>query len=59
MDLAEQKIINAIDSCQRALDHLYEGNKRLALGDLDFLQDKIIAAKWTLIHQIQEEEGEI
>jgi hypothetical protein len=57
MELAEQKIKSAIESCQRALDNLQNGNKRIALGDLDFAHDKITAAKWTLIHKIEEEEG--
>jgi hypothetical protein len=59
MELAEQKIKSAIESCQRALENLHNGNKRIALGDLDYVHDKITAAKWTLIHEIQIEEGKL
>lgn len=53
--LAEQKIKKAIESCQRALENLHNGNKRIALGDLDYVTDKITAAKWILINEIDDE----
>jgi hypothetical protein len=57
--VVKDRIEKAIESCKRALDDLENGNKRLALGDLDFVQDRITAAKMLLISQIKGEEGEI
>lgn len=55
--LTEEYIQKAIISCQRALVELKQGNKRLAVGSLDFVKDRSIAAINLLIAEIQEEEG--
>lgn len=57
MDLAEQKIKNAMNSCQRALDNLQQGNKRLTVGDLDYAKEYILASIHILIAEITDEEG--
>jgi hypothetical protein len=57
VDLAEQKISKAIQSCQRALDNLQNENKRLSVGDLDHAREFIIASIHLLIAEIKEEEG--
>lgn len=57
MDLAEQKIKNAMNSCQRALDNLQQGNKRLTVGDLDYAKEYILASIHILIAEIKDEEG--
>lgn len=55
--LAETKIEKAITSCQRALDNLHNGNKRLSVGDLDHGKENLIAAIHILINEIKDEEG--
>ncbi|PKR83504.1 hypothetical protein [Heyndrickxia camelliae] len=56
MDLIQSKIQKMINSGQRALENLNEGNKRLSLGDLDYVHDYLIAAKCLLIEEIKEDE---
>jgi hypothetical protein len=56
---AKEYIQKALISCQRALEELEQGDKRKSLGSLDFAQDRITAAKWTLINEIKDEEGEL
>jgi len=53
----EERIHKALTSCQRALDNLKQGNKRLAVGDLDYAKDFIMAAIHLTIIQIEDEEG--
>lgn len=55
--LAQEYIEKALASCQRALDDLEKGNKRQAVGDIDFIRERIEAAKWILINEIKDEEG--
>lgn len=55
--LAEEYIDKAITSCQRALDELNQGNKRKAVGSMDFVKDRAIAAINILISEIENEEG--
>jgi hypothetical protein len=55
--MAHTKIEKAITSCQRALENLQQGNKRLSVGDLDYCKDFIVAAIHMLIAEIIEEEG--
>jgi hypothetical protein len=56
--LAKEYIEKAITSCQRALEELEQGNKRKAVGSMDFVKDRAIAAINILIATIEEEEGE-
>lgn len=56
---AEQKIHKAIKSCQKALKELEDGNMRISVGDLDFADEFITAAKWLLITEIEDEEGKL
>lgn len=49
--MVEEKIRKSIASCQRALLEYQNGNKKMALGSLDYVQDRITAAKWLLISQ--------
>jgi hypothetical protein len=55
--LASEYIEKAISSCQRALEELEQGNKRKAVGSLDFTKDRAIAAINILINEIKDEEG--
>jgi hypothetical protein len=55
--MAQTKIEKAITSCQRALENLQQGNKRLSVGDLDYSKDFIVAAIHILIAEIKEEDG--
>jgi hypothetical protein len=57
VELAEQKINKAILSCQRALDNLQDGNKRLSVGDLDYAREFIVASIHILICEIEDEVG--
>ena len=56
--MVEEKIRKSITSCQRALLEYQNGNKKMALGSLDYVQDRITAAKWLLISKIEEEEND-
>lgn len=58
MELAQSKIEKAIASCQRTLENLNKGNKRLAIGDLDHAKEFILASIHILIAEVIEEEGE-
>jgi hypothetical protein len=55
--LAKDYIEKAITSCQRALEELERGNKRKAVGSMDFVKDRAIAAINILISEIEDEEG--
>jgi hypothetical protein len=55
--LAKTYIEKALASCQRALEELEQGNKRKAVGSLDFTKDRTIAAINILINEIKDEEG--
>ncbi|MEW5569696.1 hypothetical protein [Rossellomorea marisflavi] len=57
--LAKEKLLKAINSCQLALVNLEQGNKRLAIGDLDFAEDYIKAAQAVTINEVVEEEGKL
>ncbi|WJV20776.1 hypothetical protein QU593_10200 [Rossellomorea marisflavi] len=57
--LAKEKLLKAINSCQLALDNLEQGNKRLAIGDLDYAQDFVHSSKMLLISEVIDEEGEL
>lgn len=57
--LAKEKLLKAINSCQLALENLEQGNKRLAIGDLDFAEDYIKAAQAVTINEVVEEEGKL
>ena len=58
MELAKSKIEKAMNSCSRALENLNNGNKRLAIGDLDYCKEFIIASIHILIAEVIESEGE-
>jgi hypothetical protein len=57
MDLAREYILKALSSCQRALDDLDKGGiqgLKLTLGDLDYVEDRIQAAKILLREELKE-----
>lgn len=49
------KIDKAIYSLERAKSEYENGDKRLALGSLDWCQDRLTASKCLLIAEIEEE----
>lgn len=53
----EQQLKKVIRSCENALENLHKGNKRLAVGDMDFCKDYLQAAIAITINQIKDEEG--
>jgi hypothetical protein len=55
--LAKKKIHKAMESLQRALDNLEKGEKRIAVGDLNFVKENAQEAIWILIAEIEEENG--
>lgn len=55
----EEKIREAIKHCEKALELLKKGNKRLAVGNLDHSHDLIIGSKMLLINEIIEKEGKL
>lgn len=57
MELSEKKIRKAMDSLERALHNIKNGNKRLAIGDLDFVKENSQEAIWILLAEIEEEEN--
>ncbi|MGD7046999.1 hypothetical protein [Rossellomorea marisflavi] len=57
--LAEEKLKKAIKSCQYALENLEQGNKRLAVGDMDYAEDFIKTAQVLIINEIIEVEGKL
>lgn len=52
----EEKILKIKKYCDRALVNLNENNMKLVLGDLDFVNDNLEAAKYLLLSKIEEEE---
>lgn len=58
MPSVEDEIYRVISSCQRALNTYYKQNKRLAVGDLDYAKDYLVAAISILINEIEDEEGQ-
>lgn len=55
--LARIYIEKALSSCQRALDDLDKGSEqgiRLTLGDLDFVESRIMAAKILLREELKD-----
>lgn len=57
MDLAKEYILKALQSCQRALIDLDKGNEqgiRLTLGDLDYVESRVQAAKILLREELKE-----
>jgi hypothetical protein len=57
--LAREKLLKAINSCQLALHKLDQGEKRLAIGDLDYAEEYIKAAQLIMINEVIEEEGKL
>jgi hypothetical protein len=60
MELAKEYILKALQSCQRALNDLEKGNEhgiRLALGDCDYIEDRIQAVKILLREELKELNG--
>ncbi|MED3562360.1 hypothetical protein [Bacillus xiapuensis] len=47
-----------ISDCQQALKELGQGNKRRSIGLIDEIEHDAEAAKWLLINQVIDEEGE-
>jgi hypothetical protein len=59
--LAKEFIEKALASCQRALNDLEKGSEqgiRLALGDLDYVEHRVQAAKILLREELKELEKE-
>lgn len=57
MGLAEEKIEKAVDNLVRALHNLQEGDKRLAIGDLDFAKENAQKAIYILLAELEEEKN--
>lgn len=55
MDIINEKIRKAMNSLKRAKIKYENGDKRLALGDLDWCQDRLTACKYLLIAEIEDE----
>lgn len=55
MSMVTNKIEKAILSLELAEKQYKDGDKRLALGDLDYAYDYITASKCLLIAEIEEE----
>lgn len=55
VELAELKMIKAIQSCQRALDEYRKGYKREAVGSLDYVKENAQEAIWLIVNEIKEE----
>ncbi|WP_137743356.1 hypothetical protein [Robertmurraya siralis] len=55
--LAREYIEKALYSCQRALKDLKNDDIRKTLGDLDFVEDRVKAAKILLRLELKEREG--
>lgn len=57
--LAKQKLLDTIQECQQALKYLEEGDKRKAIGRIDEAEFQLEGAKWVLINEVIEEEGDL
>ncbi|MGG2091313.1 hypothetical protein AB1283_00920 [Bacillus sp. S13(2024)] len=55
--LAAEKIELAIKHLTMAKESLEQGNKRIAIGETDRAKDLIPGIIYTLISQVEEEEG--
>jgi hypothetical protein len=55
--LAKEMIHKIMNSCQRDLDELEQGDKRKAVGSLDYAKDRTVAAISILINEIIDKEG--
>jgi DNA-binding ferritin-like protein len=55
---AEERLKNIIKNCQRALIKLEHNDKRRTVGLIDEIEEDAEAAKWMLINEILEVEGE-
>lgn len=51
--LSYRKITKAMSSLERALENVKNGEKRLAIGDLDFVKENTQEAIWILINEIK------
>lgn len=58
MELAKEHLEKLQAICQQALKQLNQGNKRRTVGLIDEIEHNAEAAKWLLIHNIKEEDGE-
>jgi hypothetical protein len=57
--LARKYLERVIANCQQALNELDRNDMRRAVGLIDEIEDDSEAAKWILINQIIDEEGEL
>jgi hypothetical protein len=53
--LAEKKIRKAMDSLNKALSSIKKGDKRIAVGDLDYVKENAQEAVYILLAEIEEE----
>lgn len=53
-NLAVKKIHKAIDSLQKALHNIEDGNVRIAIGDLDYVRENAQEAIYLLIAELEE-----
>lgn len=56
--LARTYLERLIDNCQQALKQLDQNDKRRAVGLIDEIEFNAEAAKWILIDEIKNKEGE-
>lgn len=52
-----ERIEKAKRSLERAEQEYKNGEKRLALGSLDFVEDRIIASRYLILAEIEDEEN--
>jgi hypothetical protein len=56
-NLAVKKIHKAMDSLNKALASIEKGDKRIAVGDLDFVKENAQEAIYILLAEIEDEEN--
>lgn len=52
----ENKIRKVIESCEKALELIGKGEKRLAIGTMDHAKDDILASIYLMLAEIELEE---
>lgn len=55
VSIVEEQLNKLLCSVERFKEDLNAGNKRAAIGDMDFVEDRAISLKYLLLAQIEEE----
>lgn len=56
MSLVNEQIDKLLSSLERFQGNLENGNKRAAIGDMDFVRDRAISIVYLLLAEIEEED---